>query len=273
MFDNTRFSSMDEAVSRILNLLANVADITEPKNYIFDVESNTFKLRKKKKQVFNNRKFEITWLKISFYCLLIPILALMIFSAVVSRNHYKITSPWSPIGILLFFLLGIAGIAEISIIIWLGWLALMFIKAWGNRKEPARKMIEQAEEDAIAYQPVVNEIFKIAKGQQQTLKVAESIIENLIIEESQAREKILSNLLPILVTSLIILMILLGFPIQLSGNTSLYNTAITIVGWGTLVLPIGKFITESGSQSLILKFKRCLFLLEQAQAKVNNTNQ
>jgi len=45
------------------------------------------------------------------------------------------------------------------------------------------------------------------------------------------------------------------------------------VGLGTLTLPIWKLVTEFGSQSLILKLKKCLFLLEQAQAMTDNANQ
>ena len=108
----------------------------------------------------------------------------------------------------------------------------------------------------------------------QALKTAESIIKNLIIEENQTREKNISNFLPILAPSVILLCsILFGVPIKLSENTSFYDKAIKIIGWGTLVLPIGKFIIESGLQSLILKFKRCLFILEQAQLRANNTAQ
>ncbi len=191
MLEKIHASDMDKTVSRVLDILASVADITEPRNYIFDkVESignYTFKPRKKKRLDLNNRKFKTNWLKVSFYGMFISLLALVILLGVVSRQHYKVTSFWSPLGMLFAFFLGVMGIAEISIAVSF---ALRLIKDMESRKESARKIIKQADEDAIAYRPVVDEICTIVKGQPQALKTAESIIKNLIIEASQTREKI-----------------------------------------------------------------------------------
>jgi len=63
MFENTRFSDIDEAIIRILDILASVADITEPRNYSFvlEPESSTFKSIKNKKSkskiIDSKRKF------------------------------------------------------------------------------------------------------------------------------------------------------------------------------------------------------------------------
>ncbi len=282
MFKNIHASDMEKAVTRVLDILANVADITEPRNYIFDkvesIETHTFKPRKKRKSASNNREFKINWVVVSFYTLLTSLFSLVMVLALVSKNHYIITSLWSPLGILVSFLIGVIGIAEILIAVGSALKFIRFIRAREGGKKSAQQMLKQAKEDAIAYLPVVNEICTIAKGQQLALNAAESIIKSLVIEKSQVIEKNVSNLLPILATGLIVLCIIFfGVPIQLPENTSFYNKAITIVGWETLVLPIvlpiAKFIAESESQSLILKFKRCLFILEQAQIRVNNTNQ
>jgi len=52
MFENTG-SDLDEAVIHVLDILSEVADITEPRNYVFDYVADTkkiiFKLRKKNK--------------------------------------------------------------------------------------------------------------------------------------------------------------------------------------------------------------------------------
>ncbi len=228
MFENIHASDMEKAVTRVLNILADVADITEPRDYIFDKvesrESHTFKPRKKIKSASNNRRVKINWVKLSFYTLFTPLFILIELLAFVSKNHYRITSLWSPIGIVVSFLLGIIGITEISIAVWSVLKFFKFITDGKSEKESARKMIEQADEDAISYQPVINEICTIAKGQQLALNAAESIINILVIEQSQVIEKNVSNLLPILATGLIVLCIILfGVPIQLPENTPFYN--------------------------------------------------
>jgi len=59
MFENTGSSNMDEAVIRVLDVLANVADITEPRNYIFDTKALTFKPRNKRTPSLKSRKYKI----------------------------------------------------------------------------------------------------------------------------------------------------------------------------------------------------------------------
>lgn len=113
-------------------------------------------------------------------------------------------------------------------------------------KYPANKLIKQASEDTLAYQPVVSAIHEITKGDAQKLKAAESIIKSLIIEERKNSEKNMINFLPIL-SIFIVLIIWLCFPEQLPVNTppnqlpvntQLYNKIITIAGLGALTLPI-----------------------------------
>jgi len=54
MLEKIHASDMEKTVTRALDILASVADITEPRNYIFDkveaIENYTFKPRKKKNQ-------------------------------------------------------------------------------------------------------------------------------------------------------------------------------------------------------------------------------
>jgi len=77
-------------------------------------------------------------LEVSFYGLFISFFALVILLAVISRQHYKITSLWSPVGILLIVLLCFIGITEVLIAVGF---VLRFIEDKENRKESARKII------------------------------------------------------------------------------------------------------------------------------------
>ncbi|MBV9387185.1 MAG: DUF2281 domain-containing protein [Chroococcidiopsidaceae cyanobacterium CP_BM_ER_R8_30] len=260
---------VDEAVIRVLNILSTIADITEPRKYIFDTGTLLVKPIIKRERSLKRRKHNTNlwlWDKVSFYGFFTSLLILMILAAVVSKSYHKIVPPWYLIGLFFSFLFG-------AMFLSIAFLVVLFLKYMQARQEAGKSNIEITREDAIAYQPIVNLLYTTIRGDKQKLKYAESIIKNLVIEEIQVGEKNTSNFLPLLSPILILLIIWLGFPIQLPQNTSLYNTAITILGLGTAALPILKFWNEWESQSLILKFKRCLFLLEQAQNMADNTSQ
>ncbi len=276
MFENTRFSDMDEAIISVLDILASVADITEPRKYNFFLapENSTFKSIKNKKIKSKNIDFKRKFRQLLMFIIPIcPSICILLIGILV-KHFQEIPLP-SPLKVdLVYFLLCSAlGLLIIHLII-----ELFIAKEDG--KYPANKLIKQAKEDAIAYRPVVSAIYKITKGDEQKLKAAESIIKSLIIEERKTSEKNMANLLPIW-ASFVVLIVWLFFPNQLPVNTPpnqvpvntlLYNQLITVAGLGAITLPIWKFITESSSQFLILKFKRCLFILEQVQARANNTN-
>lgn len=206
------------------------------------------------------------WEKVFSYGLLTSLLTLMILASLVSKSYHKIVPPWYLRGLIFSFLI-IAMFLFGSLVV-----TLVFKYYMQIEKKACKNNFEKTREDVIAYHPVVKALYTTVRGDHQKLKVAESIIKNLVIEEIQIREKNTSNLLP-LFSPIIVLIIWFAFPIQLPQNTSLYNTAITILGLGTSTLPIWKFFTGLESQSLILKFKRCLFLLEQTQLMANNINQ
>jgi len=277
MFEDTRFSDMDEAIIRVLNILASVADITDPRNYNFvlDPESSTFKFIKNKKMKSKNIDFKRRFRQASIFVIPTCSSVCILLVGILVKHFQEIPLP-SPLKVdfVYFLLLSAPGLLIIPLII-------EFFIAKEDGKYPANKLIKQANEDVIAYRPVVSAIHKITKGDEQKLKAAESIIKSLIIEERKTSEKNMANLLPIW-ASFVVLIVWLCFPNQLPVNTPpnqvpvntpLYNQLITIAGLGAITLPIWKFIAESSSQFLILKFNRCLFILEQAQARANNTNQ
>lgn len=270
MFDNTRFSNMDEAVICVLNLLARIADTTEPRNCNFDEETFTYKPKKRKKARLRNFFLLTNWKKyfsigLAFFIFEFSILTIAILVSKASKDPHIAKESWFvPI---IYFLLGIA---LCSLVLYF---VLIIIKNWESNKYPAWGMIDKAREEIIAYQPVIQKLCEIEKNRQQTLKSAESIIKSLI-DNLQVGEKNISNSLPILVPSLIaIIIVFIGFPIQLPGNSSFYNAVLAIVAIGTPFIPVFKFINELGAQYQILKFKKCLLLLEQAQARANDTNQ
>ena len=265
MFDNTHLPDMDKAIVGVLSILANVADVKDPKNHVYDVEIHKFRPKGRKKT--SRIKKGKTNLELSLAVFFSSYLGLLLLALAVSKHHQKLVHPWSEIVVILASALLI--IAMLSCILSL---ILMVVIVIISKKYSAQKMLNEAMEDAKAYQPVIIDIFATVKGEQQKLKFAESIIKALIIEEAQSKGKIISNLLPLL-APVIVLIIWLIFPIQLPGNTLLYNKIITILGLGTLTLPGWKFITELQSESLIVKFKKCLFLLEQTQLMINNIDQ
>lgn len=270
MFEKIRSSNVDEAVIWVFDILVKVADITEPRNYIFDfdTESIPFQLRIKKKASLKRSKYKTNfwlWEKVFLYGLLTSLLILMILVAVLSKSYHKIAPPWYLTGLVFSFLF-------IAMFFFIACLFVLFIKIRQGRKEAFKINVEKNMEDMVAYQPVVKALYTTVGGNKQKLKAVELIIKDLVIEEIQGREKNTSNFLPLL-SPIVVLIIWLGFPIQFPQNTSLYNTAITILGWGTATLPIWKLWIEWETQSLILKFKRCLFLLEQAQNMADNTSQ
>ena len=253
-----RSSTTDDAVFRVLKILANVADITEPRKYIFDPKNLIFKPKKL-------RKKQVHWETIYAVLFLLSFLALTLLSLLMYKQNGKLISPWSLNAMIILFFLGI-GIG--SLLLLAIRLTVILSRSW-KQNEVAGKMIVRATEDAIAYQPIVEIIYASVKGDLEKIKSAESIIKRLLIEESQIREKSFTNFIPILSCTVVLLLWLI--PIHLPGSNSFYNSVITIVGLGTLVLPMWKFITELDSQSRTTKFNRCLFILEQAQRMPNNT--
>lgn len=274
MFDNSRFFDMDEALIRVLNLLANVADFIDVEKYVFDSTNYTFHLKRQQRigsssKLFASRvknqsnKTEVNWQAIA----LVGFASSNIILILVIRFAPK-DSPQALLYLPLFCLL-------VSIVVLL---VSLLVKSMEGGKEPGRWIINKAVEDIIAYQPVIREIYAVAQNNQKTLTNAGSIIKNLI-EEIQVREKKYSFLLSIMFFGFIILAIWFIFPVQLFENTSLndiltpQNIAIAIGVTGTFVIPIIKSFIESGSQSQILKLRKCLFLLEQAQARADHIGQ
>lgn len=283
MFDNSRFFDIDEALIRVLNLLANVAEIDNVKKYVFDSTDHTFKPRRgkginSKKQIFTSRakkqlsKIKLNWDIITIVVFLSSSIILTITATFALQISSKTPSSWIQALVILVYI-SLVGLLVSTILL----LALIVNKIIKSGKEPGRRIIKNAVEDVIAYQPVIREIYAVAQNSQQTLKNAESVIKNLI-GEIQTKEKKDSYLLSIMVFGYLVLAISFVFPIQFLDKNSL-NNLVTLqnisiaIGITGFIISIIKALIESRSQSQILKLRKCLFLLEQAQARANNIDQ
>lgn len=124
-------------------------------------------------------------------------------------------------------------------------------------------------DEQIEEQRIVNQLGNIASL--QNLKEAE-LRFNSFIEQSQGRDQSASNFLPILaLISIILYVYISGLSLQpledlLSGGVK------GAPGVFAIILYISKFTFESESQTRILKYKKYLYFLKQAQLKKNNTN-
>lgn len=151
----------------------------------------------------------------------------------------------------------------------LSFIALNARRTWKSPSLYTRVRLEKSMNEAIDDHLTIKDLCE--KSDQQALKSAEIQIK-FLIEAIQLQEKINSNFLPILALGSVVLSIyILGIPAQsLEGNKFLYGAVTGLPGIVALILLIFKLTIESSLQSQILKYKRCVSLLERAQASINN---
>lgn len=157
-------------------------------------------------------------------------------------------------------------------IICLYWFAIVKllrnIKQQKSSEEIIQEDIEKAKKEVLLEQKLVKELYK--KVQKHTLEIVESKFKGLI-EERQIRAKTSAILIPILVLVFVLILInILGIPIDFFGNKLLYGAVVGVPGIVAFIRPILEFSLESGLEWQIIRFKRCLSLLEQAQVLENN---
>lgn len=139
------------------------------------------------------------------------------------------------------------------------------IRQTKSSKEFTGRSLIKAGEEAIKDQKKIIELSKIAS--QLTLKFTEIKLKSLV-EQTQVRERATSNFVPILAIFFVALWIsIMGTPSNNLGY-GLVAGVSGLVGLTSLVL---KSIFESDLQSQVMKYKRYLSFIEQAQLVAANT--
>lgn len=144
-------------------------------------------------------------------------------------------------------------------------LLIQTITQWENSEKIINKRIIKTGKNTVNEQQLISEICTKATHP-NTLKLAEQKFKYLI-EERQARAKITSSSLPILALAIVSIYILVyGIPGEFLKDPSRYSTGLGLLSAALAIIrAISEFFLASESQYQIIKFKQCLYLLEQAQ--------
>lgn len=154
----------------------------------------------------------------------------------------------------------------ISVFCLLFYSALFFLGMLKSLRESTRIYIKRIREDALINQQAARRLSRLAGITSETLESAKLHFK-LEIEEVQSREKVINSLLPILALILVLFGIyFLGVPDKSLEGDLLRGAVTGVSGVVAAALLILKFSSDLMSQSLVTHCKRCLSLLEQAQA-------
>ncbi len=151
----------------------------------------------------------------------------------------------------------------------LSFIALNSRRTWKSPSLYTRSRLRKSIDEAIENQSIIK--FLCEKSNEKILNSARSQI-NLLVESIQVEDKTNSNFLPLLALGSVVLGIyVLGVPTQtLEDGKFLYGAVTGIPGIVALTLLILKLTIDLSLQSQILKYKKCLSLLERAQDLIHD---
>lgn len=182
------------------------------------------------------------------------------------------------ISIILFIILLIdVTLLFISILFLLVFISLHIIKNWKGSEELARDRIKEARKEALEDRAIVRELYEIAT--QKNLKYVELRLKSLI-EQRKDSTSLDDDFIRVLV-----LLIVVGFYVFTSGSAvqSLLGSfleSLKVDPLAGLIRPLSIFsglliilspFLKLPSQKVIADHKKCMSLLEQAQAMSNHT--
>lgn len=147
---------------------------------------------------------------------------------------------------------------------WLSFIALNTRRTWESPSLHTRNKLKKAIDEAKGDRTTIEELCR--KSDKQTIKSIETQIK-FLVELVQVQEKRNFNFLPLLALGSVVFVIyILGIPVQsLESSKPLYGAVAGLPGIVALTLLIFKLPIESSLQSQIIKYKRCLSLLERAR--------
>lgn len=137
---------------------------------------------------------------------------------------------------------------------------ISIIRLWKELNNPSTSFARIAKENAVSDLKLTRQLKGISP---LTLNYIESRFR-LTIEEFEARTKLASNFSPV-VGVLYIVVFVYVYSVPITDYT--VNTALAILT--VLIVPGLNFIVIAFSQPLIIKCRRCLSVIEQAQAMQN----
>jgi hypothetical protein len=235
----------------------------EELNFIFDILANS--ITPKQGEVF--KKFSlpktilIIWCKIAstiWEQISLSGFLFITLTAVLARVSSKTTQPTFSTTIYFF----------IAIIFFLLYIVSSFIRVihqWESPEKIILKDIDATRQETLFDRQIIKELSE--KVKKENLKIAEGAFK-ILIDNRQSQVEIAASLSPVLSVIIVALFIFIfGIPIDL-GNT-LFYVAVTAI-MGAVLKPTFDFIGKSALQPQLVKLKKCLFLLEQAESILNN---
>jgi hypothetical protein len=221
-------------------------------------------LEKHHKQYAKKHYASIDWNPI-LLPLIIPLAILFFFSIIIL--YLKLTFLYRLLEPLLYLTLA-SLLFSAGQMIWRAW---SFIQQAKQQRPLESGMIEELKNEALFEREIVINLSRVS---QYKLKYVESYIKELI-EEIQARDKRLDSSLPIFSFAFVIVLSLLipfTYPSKLDfQQPEFLAKSIGFLGIGISFLsPLLKYFSTSATQTKILNCRKCLFLLSQAQALVDD---
>jgi hypothetical protein len=184
---------------------------------------------------------------------------------VINTIHHPIPSPSYLSHQASYFMTITVIFVSLFIIFYILFLSLQVIRELKSLTQFNLNTLDKVTDKAKDERKVVKELSRLS---QESLALFEKQV-NLHIKEVEARDKVFSNLLPLIAGGWAIYFIS-NFPAL--ANKSFYGVVIGVSGLAAIALTLLKFMLDLGKQAAIITpLERCLALLEQAQAITNKT--